>query len=828
MILALKEEYKIKVGDRILQNVSINFDVSIVELLLSLWNGASLVLCHPEELLAGERLFHTLESYRISHLNITPSALALLPKKRLASLRNITVGGESCAPELARFWAKKREFFNVYGLTETTVWASAAKYFGIFDSLSRNIGRPILGAQVFILGLDSGRLMPLGMTGEICIAGECLSRGYLGHMKKTREKFVELDLKEIGLAKRRVYRTGDLGRFLQNGEIEFLSRADAQIKINGVRIEPQEIENVLKDHPLIRNSKVVFSHHKNGNGHLTAYLVLHAKGSDTQLTDQIRSSLFEKLPPVMVPSRFIVLDEFPLNGNHKIDLNSLLGCDQSTSRAYIKPRSYFEKKIAAIWEEVLVLPFQKRVGLKDHFFELGGGSLQAARCAYLVSDKFEVSLSTREIFTNPVLENFVGYILKEKELKPTYVKEVGEAIVPLLRLNKKMYENPAQMKVESASLAYIPDDFRFLSEDANAPEKPFVYNTLQTRWGCIANIILPIYNHEIYIDQSRTIQKILEGLQYAKNLGAGCVSLTGILPSATDYGNLLHEAMTKDAKIYPSFTTGHATTTAAVILNLEKLLKRAGRRFEDQRVGFLGLGSIGLSSLELALEVLGLPRSLILADISSKKNDLIFLAEKLKKRGIFVSVLFCDHKVPDDFYGSDLIIGASNVPNILNVSQLKPGSLIVDDSGPYCFDPQKAIARIKKRKDILITQGGGLNMPCEIKETKYMARELSDSAILSPFLRRRPSEITGCIFSGLMSFVFEDISPTVGHISPKESFKHYSKLEDLSLEAPEPNFYGYEMSKSHVFSFRSLYGQSSLGFMNRVAMRPVSTSVPYD
>ncbi len=259
--------FDVQPDSRVLQFASISFDASIWEIIMALCAGGKLCLGTREELQPGLALLHLLKEQKITHANFVPSVLAVLPDEELPALENIVVGGEECPPSLVERWANGRRFFNLYGPTESTVCATIAHCFK--GTGVPSIGRPIANTQIYILDRYI-QLVPIGVPGELYIGGAGLARGYLNRPDLTADRFIPNPFSnEPGS---RLYKTGDLARYLPDGNIEFLGRIDHQVKIRGFRIELGEIDAVLSEHPDIQESLVINREDASGNQRLVAYI----------------------------------------------------------------------------------------------------------------------------------------------------------------------------------------------------------------------------------------------------------------------------------------------------------------------------------------------------------------------------------------------------------------------------------------------------------------------------------------------------------------------------------------------------------------------------
>ncbi|HET9255181.1 MAG TPA: amino acid adenylation domain-containing protein, partial [Pseudonocardiaceae bacterium] len=388
------EHFQVRPGDRVLQFSSPSFDASVLELCMSLPAGAALVIPPPGPLL-GERLAEVLAQQRVSHALIPPVALATVPARVAAELpdfRTLIVGGDACPADLVARWAPSRRMINAYGPTEATVVATWSQ--PLAPGGAPPIGAPIPNTRAYVLDAAL-RPVPVGVPGELYIAGAGLARGYQHRPGLTASRFIA---NPFGPSGTRMYRTGDRVRWSASGQIEFLGRADDQVKIRGFRIEPGEIETVLRRHPGITQAAAI-AHNTPGTGtRLVAYLVASAPLDITE----IRAHTAAVLPEYMVPALFIQLDELPLSANGKLDRRALPSPEGTVGLAtgYLAPRTGVEEVLAGIWAEVLGAG---RVGAGDNFFELGGDSILSIQLTSRIRAAFAVDLSPRALFTHPTI-----------------------------------------------------------------------------------------------------------------------------------------------------------------------------------------------------------------------------------------------------------------------------------------------------------------------------------------------------------------------------------------------------------------------------------------
>ncbi|MFI0967599.1 non-ribosomal peptide synthase/polyketide synthase [Streptomyces sp. NPDC021080] len=388
MVAEQVERLGIGVGDRVLQFSSPSFDVSLWDLCGALLTGATLVPAPATEPVSAL----TDPSLALTHATVPPSVLAALSPETVA-VPTLAVAGEACPPELVARWAPGRRMINAYGPTETTVIATMSEPLSPGPGLPP-IGRGVAGFRTYVLDRRL-RLVPPGVTGELYVAGPGLARGYLNRPGLSAGRFVACP---FGADGERMYRTGDLVRRRGDGELEYLGRADDQVKVRGFRIELGEIETALAEHPQVGQAAVIARKDQAEDIRLVAYLV---PATDAELKPEaLRTHLREWLPDYMVPAAFVVLDVLPLNANGKLDRHALPEPEFTGARAGRAPRTPQEQVLAELFAEVLGLT---RVGVDDSFFDLGGHSLLATRLAARVRATLDVELALHTLFRTPTV-----------------------------------------------------------------------------------------------------------------------------------------------------------------------------------------------------------------------------------------------------------------------------------------------------------------------------------------------------------------------------------------------------------------------------------------
>ncbi|MGH3786768.1 MAG: amino acid adenylation domain-containing protein, partial [Pseudonocardiaceae bacterium] len=422
------QHYQVSPGDRVLAMSSPSFDASVLELGMSLLAGAVWVVPAEAGPLAGDDLVAVMEQQRISHALIPPAALATIPAEvaagGLPAWATVIVGGDVCGAELVARWAPGRRMINSYGPTETTVVATWTPPL-VPGPHRPPIGSPIPNTRVFVL--DGWlRPVPIGVVGELFIAGVGLARGYLGRAGLTACRFVA---NPFGGSGERMSRTGDVVRWTVGGELEFVGRVDEQVKVRGFRIELGEIEAALVAHAGVAAAVVTVVGHGDGNGdgagvgrqRLVGYVV--PAGDVVPDSVDLRSWLGRTLPDYMVPAGFVVLDELPLGPTGKLDRKALPAPDQAAMPVveYVAPRTPTEQALAEIWAQVLGVD---RVGVYDNFFELGGDSILSIQLISRVR-KAGFMLASRDIFFHQTVAELASVVTAADGQPTEYEPVIG-------------------------------------------------------------------------------------------------------------------------------------------------------------------------------------------------------------------------------------------------------------------------------------------------------------------------------------------------------------------------------------------------------------------
>ncbi len=386
--------------DRVLQFASCSFDASLSEIFMALLSGACLVLVEEELIRDANRMSSFMDEEGITVVTFPPSYLRAMEKRDFPSLRVMITAGESLHEEDAIYYAARLRYFNAYGPTETSVCATYVELDPAnLQHQPASIGHPIANTQILILD-SSLQPVPLGVVGEICIAGEGVARGYWNRPDENEKKFIEHPFIHEG----KLYCTGDLGRWLENGCIEFLGRKDSQVKLHGYRIELGEIEKQIQRVSEIQQAVVRIIEREGEKKELIAYYVASREIQKNDLYAVLRKSL----PAYMIPSDFISLGEFPLTPNLKIDYKRLPDPRESVRqlKEVTAPRNSSEAEMVQIWEQVLS---RKPIGIHDSFFDHGGHSLLAIQLVGQMG-KSGFSIPLKTLYEYPTIAQLAEHL----------------------------------------------------------------------------------------------------------------------------------------------------------------------------------------------------------------------------------------------------------------------------------------------------------------------------------------------------------------------------------------------------------------------------------
>ncbi|MGE5342713.1 MAG: non-ribosomal peptide synthase/polyketide synthase [Candidatus Omnitrophota bacterium] len=443
LVMSQKKEFGIDETERVLQFSPLGFDASVEQIFIALLSGAALIVIDKHTLRDIDKFEAFIINQSITHLHAVPSFLNHIRQNEAYQLKRVIAGGEICPPELAKKWNPYCRFYNEYGPTETTVTSIELLVKEANKETDRHrlpVGKPIDNTVVYILDQWMNLTAP-GVIGELVIGGKGLSRGYLNNPELTGEAFClrrPTFLKKGGtknfwyerLGNKRLYKTGDLAKWLEDGNIEFLGRIDNQVKIRGFRIELGEIEFHLSRHPEISQAVVIVKEDDMGNKNLCAYMI-----ADREFTaSEIREYLSGELPDYMIPSYFVYLNQIPVTANGKINIKALPDPYETGIRDsnVILPKSPVAKKLAEAWENILG---RKNIGINENFFHLGGDSIKAIRIiSRLNRDGYKLEM--KDLFEYPVISELEQHVQQVKRL-PDQSPVTG--IIPLTPIQKVFF-----------------------------------------------------------------------------------------------------------------------------------------------------------------------------------------------------------------------------------------------------------------------------------------------------------------------------------------------------------------------------------------------------
>ena len=445
--------FGVTAGARVLQFASITFDASLSEVAMALSTGATLVLPDAARLLPDAGFAEMLRNRRVTHVTLPPSMLSRLPDADLPDLECVISAGEACPLDVVERWSHGRVFFNAYGPTETSVCATL----GACTS-DTSIGRPMANMRAYVLDPHGGHA-PIGVAGELFVGGTGVARGYCGRPDLTAYRFVPDPFAQSPGA--RMYRTGDLARVLPDGRLEFLGRIDRQIKLRGHRIEPGEIEAVLRRYGRFEDAVVVLRPGVSGTPQLIAYGVPAGAGVTPA---SARDACHDWLPEHEIPSAFVLLEALPLTASGKVDRARLPDPDGDATAVrdrYVAPRTPAERALADAWSAILGV---REVGVHDNFFELGGDSIltlqiagRAARAGWKVEP--------RQLFDHPTIERLAAVAIPA--VAPEGSAVVTHGPIPLTPIQAWFFDHPWKnphrwnqavlLEVDSAMTAEVLD-----------------------------------------------------------------------------------------------------------------------------------------------------------------------------------------------------------------------------------------------------------------------------------------------------------------------------------------------------------------------------------
>jgi len=420
--------------DRVIHFANISFDASVWDIFSGLLNGAAVYIM-PEDVIGSYTKFEDfLNENNITFATLPPTYLTNIDPDKVKSLKKLITAGSASGMDLFTKWKDRVEYRNGYGPTESTVCATLWKHcdeYRIANSVP--IGSPANNIRVYVVDKNNN-LQPIGVEGELCIAGVSLARGYLKRPELNLEKFIESPF----LQGERMYKSGDLARWLPDGNLEFLGRKDHQVKIRGFRIETGEIEYQLLQYGGIKEGVVV------ARGNEDKYLCAYFTADGEVAVSDLKDFLAKRLPDYMLPSYYMQIDSMPLTSNSKINIKALPDPEnrKGTGAQYVAPQNVVEEELAIIWRDILGL---ERIGIDDDFFELGGHSLKATALVTNIHKTFNAEIQLKEVFEFPTIRKLAVLLQQTKKsvhasIEPAEVLEsYPEGCYPVSSAQRRLY-----------------------------------------------------------------------------------------------------------------------------------------------------------------------------------------------------------------------------------------------------------------------------------------------------------------------------------------------------------------------------------------------------
>ncbi len=839
--------FGITANDSTLLISSFNFDLTQKNIFAPLLKGGRLSL-FPSILYDPALIVELVQEQKISWLNCTPSAFQTLIDysathgfQEISSLRYAFLGGEPIVMRRLRQWVESDQchakIVNTYGPTECADICASYLIESPDEFFDRSvpIGTPIWNARVIIVN-QHHQLVPIGIPGELCITGEGVGIGYINNRELTDQKFVPNPYHE--LTSPRLYKTGDLARYTPDGKIDFLGRIDHQVKIRGFRIELGEIEAILSEHQAIRQVVVIDKEDESGNKRLVAYIVLRQE--QQAAIDELRDLIKTQLPEYMLPSAFVFLEALPLNPNGKVDRRALPEPERNATHqaeTFAAPRTPLERQIAEIWADALSMVF---VGVHDDFFLLGGQSLLAIQIAAKLSSVLCKPVGVRLLFQYPTIAKLAVALetlpaqeiaaplsccqAQPPEHPATIEQEQPEATAELFTFEHRpllsLYAAGKLPPCDAVVLDYFTtpflEDIGLAAVEVSrdwCQHFPTLFQYTETSWGRIAVFMLPLCDFELLEKKQILLDNIMETIEIAKTLGARIVSLTGLLPLLTDYGQDILKLF-EGRQDFPKISTGYAAISASYAFNTQTLLQTSGRNLAQEHIAFLGINGIGKINLQLLLTCLPHPQEILLCDMPGSQRILACLQDELvAKYGFRGNIRVYELKsgeIPAEIYEATLFINTLSISELLDITAIKPGTLLMN---PRCFSMPSVFSRIREQKDILFTVSNTLHLPEPPDEQVYvpplLVQQITSDHIARFHAKSSPYDIPACSFAGLLAACFPELNPTLGNtVETNCLLAYYNELNRLGIEGAGLHFEHINIAADMIQTFRQHFGIS--------------------
>jgi yersiniabactin nonribosomal peptide synthetase len=548
-----------------------------------------------------------------------------------------------------------------------------------------------------------------------------------------------------------------------------------------------------------------------------------------QFVRSVRRYVRRRLPSYMVPSIIEALEAIPLGPDGKVIRDALTARPAlHGAKPYVAPRTSTEEEVASIWQTVLQV---ERVSVDENFFDLGGDSLIAIQLLSRMRERFGFDVSFRVLLEGSTVADVARMVdhrgtprFSKMDTQPFADRsQIPVAVRRESRSLDRLIETGEVAPIDSAALFAIPSTvpvgshvIRDAIRDALVRTGPRLCGLLTTQWGRVGLFFLPLLDEDVYASASSVSRRVAEASTRAARLGARAVSLTGLIPSALTMHDGWRELGTEHE--VPLMTSGHATTAAAIVLGIHQLLSVSGRALRNESVAFVGLGSIGRSVARIIASQAEAPAQITLCDVYGSPTPLDRLRQELvaelRYTGDVVITLAKRGETPA-VGEATLIVGATNVPNVIDIGSLAPGTMLIDDSVPHCFETSQAIARWENDGDLLFTEGGSLRLAEPIDRVVSVPEEferLIPPDMIAPWLRAwlgiSPTAIMGCTFSGLLSGRAAKLPATGAVVTQEAVHAHLETLAKLGIRAGDIACEDYLLDPSSITQFKERFSKT--------------------
>lgn len=730
------KEFKHTHQDVFLSSSRYNFDIVFNEIITPHLIGAALIILPTADVHDIKKLEFLIKKHQINIIQATPTLWKYWINAGFKSKNELKIfsGGEMLDKSTAKkMISRAKAVWNLYGPTETTIWATA--YNMTNDSLKKEnipIGKPLYNTQVYILN-HRHELCLFGKAGEIYIGGNYISQQYIGDFKKTNTSFIKDFIEKK--AGHTLYKTGDYGKLLPDGNLIFLGRKDQQVKYLGNRIELLAIEKTILSFPFIENCVVILSNLNSEEG-----LVAFYQPKKYFKLDNLQIYLKQHLRAIEIPNIYIKLKKFPVNQTGKIDRSKIKNIDLS-----ILKKEKMVKNLNQTQHEEEITQFIKttlnlsHLSLDDNLFFHGLYSLTIAKIISNIEDYYHISLSFENIINNATPRKLAKKIpartvyIKEK-IKRKSIKQ-AETTFTNAPLDKLISEKRIE-KIDAIAIDFYNElDLQALNL---SPEifkglwlhnRPILVQIDETEWGRNGYVLLPYSYQEELIKSNITKKLIINLLNYAKKLG-----VKAIYPRMyTLYKNFPFKEeilkITQKEKL-PQIIDDYPITSAVFVLNCISLSHQNKRDFSTEHVSVLGLGYIGYSTIVSLLTLCPHPKEITLCDFNIKKEELLKVKSELIEKYSYkgkINIALVNKKIPNKFYRGSYYITAVTTPNIIDISQLQPNSILCDISSPSSFSLFEAKKRQKDYGDIYYVHVNGIKLKSFIKNWIYIPQEIQNN-----------------------------------------------------------------------------------------------------